>query len=118
MKCYANPNWRDLPLRPSTRYFLEHLSNLEFDHPIKYVLLFGSEAKGIANALSDVDISVVSDKPLTRKDRVLVNEQIDAAAGNTDYQLVYTTVDKLTTSNTLDVNFSINAEGVLLYERA
>ena len=57
-------DWRNLRLRPTTRQFIERLTDVKFIPSVKYIILFGSEARGVANVKSDVDLSVVSEQPL------------------------------------------------------
>lgn len=113
----ANVKWEDLRLRKRTREFLQFVSSHHFPIYIKYIVLFGSEARGMANVKSDIDIAVISDRPLKSDERVSLDEIIHDSPVSVNYQLVFTTVDKLNTSHKLDVNFSINQQGVILYAR-
>ena len=114
---HANIKWKDLRLRKRTREFLQFVSSQHFPLYIKYIVLFGSEARGMANVKSDIDIAIISDRPLKSDERASLDEIIHDCPVSVNYQLVFTTVDKLITAHKLDVNFSINKQGVILYAR-
>ena len=46
---------------------------------IKLLILFGSRARGTQGRMSDTDVAVLADRPLTMKDKGMVAEQIAPA---------------------------------------
>jgi predicted nucleotidyltransferase len=109
-------DWQELNLRTKTKDFLNFVVNQKYDEEICYIILFGSEIKGKTNIKSDIDIAVISENPLDIKKRVALHELFDSYIEWIEYQLIYTTIENLKTTNELNVNFSIN-KGVVLYER-
>lgn len=113
-----NINWRNLKLRDDTRAFLEYLSIQTYNPKIHYILLFGSQAREQTKLTSDIDIAIISDEPLTRKERYQIYPDPDEKElSNIDYNITSTTLDKLHTENPLDINYSIKKEGIIIYEK-
>ena len=111
-------NWKSLRLRKSTRDYLERLSTRNFINKVRYIILFGSEARGSAQLTSDIDIAVISDEPLTREERVDINFPDDEAnLTPANSRFVFSLTDYLNTSNKFDVNYNIREEGIIIYER-
>jgi predicted nucleotidyltransferase len=100
------------PLETITRTIVERF------HP-KRVVLFGSRARGDADAESDVDIFVEMETPKPPRERAV---EVSAVFGLREWSLdvfVYTPEE---TERLKNVNGSlvslVEAEGVVLYERA
>jgi len=111
--------WQSVKLRKNTREFLSQLARGTFDERIRYIVLFGSEARGEARMMSDVDIAVVSDEPMGSKDKVMVvygnvEEKVELAV---DYRLVSISTTSLDCDNFKRVQYHIKREGLIVYER-
>jgi len=110
-------NWRKLNLRKKTRELLENISAVTHEDFVDSIILFGSEAKGTAKLTSDVDIALISKRPLNMKERlsVLSNVPQDLYC-DVDIRVVCLRRESLETTNKLDVGYSIKREGVVIYE--
>jgi predicted nucleotidyltransferase len=86
------------------------------DENINRAILFGSQVTGKATIMSDIDIAVVSDNP-QRVDRKTLNYVAETFDVECDF--VYTTPEALRLAEKeLDVNYSIQKEGVTIWARA
>ena len=111
--------WDSVKLRNSTRKFLTQLAEGKHDPRIRYIVLFGSEARGEARLTSDVDIAVISDEPLTTKEKLSIIDSVDEELEvMVDYRLVAVTTPNLGCENPMRVNYHIQREGLVIYENA
>jgi len=111
--------WESVRLRDSTRKFLTQLSRGVFDERIRYIVLFGSEARGEANLFSDVDIAVVSDEPITQTQKLSILDAVDEDVEvEVDYRLVSTRTKDLDCDHFMNVNYHIKREGLVIYEKS
>lgn len=109
-------SWKTAKLRPAAYKVIERISRGVYDENIRYVVLFGSEARGEATLTSDIDIALVSDKPLTRNQRLEYKNTFD----DDSYpyvNVINTLTDNLETGSFMDVSYHIKREGLLVYER-
>jgi predicted nucleotidyltransferase len=109
-------NWQTTRLRPPTRKVAERIAQGNHNPKIRYIFLFGSEARGEATLTSDVDIALVSDEPLTRDERLAfasITDDVDYP----EFNIVNTLTADLDTDEFMDVNYHIKREGLLVYER-
>jgi len=95
---------------------LERISKGRHNPKIRYVVVFGSEARGEAVLTSDVDIALVSDEPLAR-DEKLEFAQVFEGVNFPEYRVINTLTADLDTENFMDVNYHIKRDGVIIYER-
>jgi len=109
-------NWHTVRLRPPTRILLERIAQARHDPKIRYILLFGSEARGEATLTSDVDIALVSDEPLSRAERLAFSEVLEDIHFP-EVNVINTCIASLNTDRFMDVNYHIKREGVVIYER-
>ena len=103
-------------IRPVTRPIVEEITNGVFEPNIRAIYLFGSEARGEARLTSDIDIALISDAPLTYKERRAFSQQFDEV----DYphiNIINTLTTSLDAESDLHVGYHIKREGLLLYER-
>ena len=112
----AGEDWRQLELREGTRELLEHMTARQYSDKVRFVVLFGSEARGEARLLSDVDIAVISDEPLSRKELLETHPEISLDCASIDYRIINTLVSELGSQKYLDVNYHIRQEGLVIYE--
>jgi len=111
-------NWESLRLRGSTREYLKWLSSRKYIDKVRYIVLFGSEARGEARLLSDIDIAVISDEPLTREERTdIAYPYNEDEPGQVNSRFVFSLTEYLETTNKFDVNYNIREEGVVIYGR-
>ena len=111
-------NWESLRLRGSTREYLKWLSSRKYIDKVRYIVLFGSEARGEARLLSDIDIAVISDEPLTREERTdIAYPYNEDEPGLVNSRFVFSLTEYLETTNKFDVNYNIREEGVIIYGR-
>ena len=101
-------------MRECTRLFLDRFLSSDFPPEIKQIILFGSEAYGQPNVLSDIDLAFVSDEK-THVLRCKADELIDSAFPPCDYNIVF--VNPTDEYDKFDVRKDIFEKGVLLYER-
>jgi predicted nucleotidyltransferase len=109
-------SWKTAKLRPAARQIIEQISMGKHDPKIRYIFLFGSEARGEATLTSDVDISLVSDTPLSRSERLEFVSHIEND-GIPVVNVINTLTTDLETNKYMDVNYHIKREGLLIYER-
>ncbi|MCL1884892.1 MAG: nucleotidyltransferase domain-containing protein [Defluviitaleaceae bacterium] len=83
---------------------------------MRYIVLFGSEARGESNLTSDVDIALVSDEPLTISERLEFSEMLGDET-LPDYRVINTLTDDLDTNEFMNVNYHIKKDGLVIYER-
>ncbi|MCL1877404.1 MAG: nucleotidyltransferase domain-containing protein [Defluviitaleaceae bacterium] len=113
---FKNADWKLLPIRNCTRIVLERVSQKRHNLKVRYVVLFGSEARGEAILTSDVDIAVISDEPLTLSEKQEFAE-IFEERHFPDFRVINTLTSDLNTNNFMDVNYHIKKDGLLIYER-
>jgi len=82
---------------------------------INRVYLFGSRARGTANAFSDMDIAVICTDP-AQVNRVALNIAAEAVDAPVSYTYIQTQTFQ-TDNHPLHVSSSIKKEGVLLWQR-
>ena len=110
-------NWRTLKLKPSTYKFLEIVAKSHHEDFVKAIILFGSEAKGEAILTSDVDIALISTRPLTHAERRSIVKDIPFELEcEVDYRIVCLRESTMTTGKKLNIGTSIKQEGVIIYE--
>jgi len=102
--------------RSGTKEIFEKISQTQHNSKIRYVVLFGSEARGNATITSDVDIAIISDEPLTAAERREFAEPLEAIKFP-ECRIINTLTADLSTENFMDVNYHIKREGVVIYER-
>ena len=110
-------SWESIRLRPDTRDMLKQLAMGEYNEKIRYILLFGSEARGEARLTSDIDISIVSDTPLTRKERRDFLLACGDVYDRVDCRIINTLTSDLGTDRFMDVSYHLKREGIVVYER-
>ena len=108
--------WANVALRPVTREVVEQIAVGVYDPKIRYIFLFGSEARGEAKLTSDVDIALVSDEPLTRSERLAFASIVDGIH-YPEFKIINTLTSDLDTDKFMDVSYHIKREGLLIYER-
>jgi predicted nucleotidyltransferase len=113
---FNNFNWKEVQIRIPTRNVLNRVSQERHNPKIRYVVLFGSEARGEALLSSDVDIAVISDEPLTMDERLEFTKIFDDE-NYPDYRIINTLTDDLNTERFMDVNYHIKKDGLVIYER-
>ena len=112
--CFRKTEWRELDLRPDAIRLFGYISADAYDPSVRYVILFGSVARGEARLTSDVDIAVVSDESLANG----VRWALDVGwPQECDYRLTFVRMEELTSDNPMHVGQSILRDGVILYER-
>jgi len=109
-------DWKTASLRPNTRKILEHISQLHHNPKIKYIVLFGSEARGEAILTSDVDIALISDEPLNIAEKQEFNS-IFNDQHFPEYRIINTLTNDLNTNNFMNVSYHIKKDGLVIYER-
>ena len=116
-------DWRTTGLRSSTKKILERITQKRYNPKIRYILLFGSEARGEAVLTSDVDIALVSDEPLTHSERLEFKEIFDVRLFPEvnglfpEINVINTLTADLATERFTDVSYHIKREGLVIYER-
>jgi len=103
-------------LRPATRPIIEQIAKGTYHPKIRYIVLFGSEARGEATLTSDIDIALISDEPLTRSERLDFTHQFDEIH-YPQINVINTRTHTPQTQKCMDVNYHIKREGLLIYER-
>ena len=91
------------------------LSAAQADPQIERVYLFGSRARGTANAFSDVDIAIICTDP-AQINRVALN----IAAETVDAPVSFTYIQSdtfQTDDHPLHVSSSVKKEGILLWQK-
>ncbi|MCL2364364.1 MAG: nucleotidyltransferase domain-containing protein [Defluviitaleaceae bacterium] len=87
----------------------------QLDPQVERVYLFGSRARGTANAFSDVDIAIICTQP-AQVNRVTLN--IAAEKINAPVSFTYIQSNTFQTDDhPLHVSASIKKEGILLWQR-
>jgi predicted nucleotidyltransferase len=109
-------NWQNAGLRASTKKVMERVSQGQYNPKIRYIVLFGSEARGAATLTSDVDIALVCDEPLTIEERLEFMEVFEGEHFP-EYRVISTLTSKLDTDKFMDVNYHIQKDGLVIYER-
>ena len=109
-------DWKTTHIRPTVKEVLERISHKQHNPKIRYIVLFGSEARGESRLASDVDIALVSDKPLTRSEKLEFKEIFEDNSFP-DFQVINTLTESLDTDNFADVNYHIKRDGLVIYER-
>ncbi|MCL2223634.1 MAG: nucleotidyltransferase domain-containing protein [Defluviitaleaceae bacterium] len=109
-------NWEEVRIRKPVRHVLERVANGNHNPNIRYIILFGSEARGEAVLTSDVDIALVSDEPLTTAERLQFTE-IFEGDNYPEYRVINTSIEDLNTDKFMDVNYHIKRDGLIIYER-
>ena len=112
---FRDTDWRTVRLRPVTRETLERVAAAPLNAKIRYVVLFGSEARGEATLSSDVDLALVSDEPLTRAERLEFKRLVDGVS-YPEFNVTCTRTEWLDTEKVLDVNYHIRRDGLVIYE--
>jgi len=105
-----------IPIRMSTGIVLKRISQMQHNPKIRYIILFGSEARGEAVLTSDVDIALVSDIPLTVDERLEFTE-IFQDEKFPEYRVINTLTDDLHSENIMNVNYHIKRDGLVIYAR-
>ena len=83
---------------------------------IHALVLFGSQARGTATISSDVDIAVVMDSSLTRRERGILRCLGEDINPYVETNLFFTTLDDLANpTHHFDTNKYIKNEGVVLW---
>jgi predicted nucleotidyltransferase len=110
-------DWQNIKLREKTRELVKNIAGAKHEDFVESIILFGSEAKGSAKLTSDVDIAVVSSKPLNMKERLSILSQVPHDLYcDVDVRVVCLRRTSLDTTNKLDIGYSIKREGVVIYE--
>ena len=111
-------DWRNIRLKSKTRVFLEALSQIEYEDFVQAVILFGSEARGEATIKSDVDIAIISTRPLNHKERYgFLMDVPGDVKDDVDYQVCCIRTDSLYTDKLTHIGTSIKKEGLIIYEK-
>lgn len=108
-------HWTTAKVRPPTRGILARIEQHPHDEKIRYIILFGSEARGEARLGSDIDIALVSDEPLTRRERLAYTVLVGDSSP--EVRFINTPAANLDTKQFSDVSYHIKRDGVLIYER-
>ena len=103
-------------LRPAVRQTVERIAKGTYNPKIRYIVLFGSQARGEATLTSDADIALISDEPLTREERLSFASMVEDEEYPT-YNVINTLTKNLETDKFMDVSYHIKREGLLIYER-
>ena len=103
-------------MKESIRTYIDKFNNISLPDYVCQLVLFGSHAYGTPNLLSDIDIAVVSKRPLKILERVLVEEEIEGANPPGELQLTFVVKDENTKYDGFDVKKDIFERGVLFYE--
>jgi len=107
-------SWTTLRIRPDVREILEQISQMNHNSKIRFILLFGSEARGEALLTSDVDLALVSTEPLTRAERLEFAKIFDDIAFP-DFNIINTLMSDMDTNKFTDVNYHLWQEGLVIY---
>lgn len=113
---FTNKDWRETHIRPRVREVLEQLAAKTHHPKIRYIVLFGSVAKGTVTLTSDVDIALVSDEPLTIDEKHQFNNHF-ANEHYPAYRVINTLTSNLDTNHYMNVNYHIKKDGLVIYER-
>ena len=110
-------DWRKLKLREKTRELLQTIAGVKHEDFVESIILFGSEARGAAKLTSDIDLALISTKPLTMKERLSIFAHVPQDVYcDADVRVVCLRKSSLNTPNKLDIGYSIKREGVVVYE--
>jgi len=110
-------DWQGLKLREKTRELLKNIAGAKHADFVESIILFGSEAKGTARLTSDIDLALISTKPLNMKERLSIFEHVPQDIyHDADVRVVCLRKSALETANKLDIGYSIKREGVIIYE--
>ena len=109
-------DWENADIRAATKKTLQRISRAQHNSKIRYIVLFGSEARGEARLTSDVDLALISDEPLTMEERLAFKAVIDSEHFP-PYNVINTLYRDLDTEHVMDVNFHIKRDGLVIYER-
>jgi len=110
-------NWKTLKLKPTTRDFLEKISQTNHEDFVKAIILFGSEAKETATLTSDVDLALISTRPLNHQEKRSILKDIPFELDcSVDCRIVCLREEALHTGKKLNIGTSIKKEGVVIYE--
>jgi len=108
-------------LRDEIKEFLKSYVNefIKLNIDISSLILFGSQARGTATVLSDIDIAVVMIEPLTSLQRGLILNLPYDINENLEVNLFYTTEDALQNAEHIfDTNKYIREEGITLWQKS
>ena len=110
-------DWDNTNLRPKTRALLQTIAQSEQADFVEAIVLFGSEARGTANIASDIDIAVISTRPLTLREKLSVYGNVpQTLMCEVDARTVALRKTDLETEHVLNVAYSIQREGLVIYE--
>ena len=103
-------------MREITKRFVDQISYSKHIDKIIAIYLYGSEARGEANLLSDVDLAIVSQEPLSVTERLTIVEEVsDELKEALDFRIVCIRPEQLQTTHKLEVGYSIAREGIKIY---
>ena len=104
-------------MRFHTRQFVDRLKRSSFPDNVSSVILFGSEAYGVPNLLSDMDIAVVADSPMRCEERAAIDEILENASPPSTIQLTFVVKCDESEFGRFDVRRDIFEKGVVIYEK-
>ena len=84
---------------------------------VEKLYLFGSYARKTNTVYSDIDIAVLVSEDFTIYDKADLYCLFSEIFPDRDTSLFITTEQALTTTNCLDVNYSVREEGVLVWKK-
>lgn len=110
-------DWDNTKLKPKTRALLQAIAKSKQADFVEAIVLFGSEARGTANITSDIDIAVISTRPLTLREKLSVYDHVpQGLLCEVDARTVALRKVDLETEHVLNVAYSIQREGLVIYE--
>ena len=104
-------------MKESIREYINKFNEISLPDYVYQLILFGSHAYGKPNLLSDIDVAVVSKRPLKIMERALVEEGIEEAEPPGELQLTFIVKEANTKPDGFDVKKDIFERGVLFYEK-
>jgi len=100
-----------------TQQILKNLNLATLPTYVNQLILFGSEAYGKPNLLSDIDIAVVTERPLTVWERAAVWAIVDDLETVREVQLTFVVPVAQKPLERFDVRRDIFEKGLVLYEK-
>ena len=104
-------------MRDATEEFITKLGCSEFPASVGAIYLYGSEANGVAHSGSDINLAIMSENPVSIKDRVKVLDILDDLNSPYEYHLVYffKNVDNSGETGKGFVTLDVIKRGILVY---